>query len=73
MFRAIVHVALKLLMEALLITEGNKKEVEGFLLIVTILKKSQRRIITSLFTDKNGHFFKFVKRKQYRKNPLIKF
>lgn len=56
-FRAIVHVALKLLMEALLITEGNRKEVEGFLLIVTILKKSQGRIITSLFTDKNGHFF----------------
>lgn len=55
MFRAILHVALKLSMEVLLINEGNRK-VEGILLIVAVLKTSQGRIITSLFTDKNGHF-----------------
>lgn len=56
MFRAILHVALKLSMEVLLINEGNRKEVEGILLIVAVLKTSQGRIITSLFTDKDGHF-----------------
>lgn len=62
MFRAILHVALKLSMEVLLVNEGNRKEVEGILLIVAVLKTSQGRIITSLFTDKNGHFFLYLLR-----------
>lgn len=70
MFRAIVHVALKLLMEALLITEGNRKEVEGFLSIATVLKKSQGRIITSLFTDKNGHFLNLLRENNTERIPL---